>query len=157
MASNYINYYVNGMAQSDPCDRQRGEFLTMGVLDRKRPPPDLASQIEAAVAKALGQQAKAAPARQPAKLAGVLHALHATSAPARPKPQLTSIALQRDANGKISAISIAGTNGSRHTLAAQRDAIGRMRSIVIDDRSVWLVQRGYDNQISGLVPMESDK
>ncbi|WP_083844249.1 hypothetical protein [Pseudogulbenkiania sp. NH8B] len=109
-----------------------------------------------------------APARRVAKLANVTAALNAASAklpppaprppaPARQPPRLTSMAIQRDSNGKIAAVSVAGSNGSRHHLAAQRDAFGRMSAVVIDDHSVWRVERGYDNQISGLTPMEHDK
>lgn len=141
----------------------------MGVLNRKRPPPDLAAMVKAAVSEALGQQAK--PAHQPAqskppRLAGVLRALNtaplpaptpATPPPARQPPRLTSVSLQRDSNGKIAAVSVAASNGSRHHLVAQRDDLGRMRSIVIDDQTTWRVERGYNDQIAGLTPMENDK
>lgn len=112
------------------------------------------------------------PARQPAKLAMVIQAMNEAAAkmpppvpaprpsaptPARHPPQLASVAIQRGSDGKIAAVSVAGSNGSRHHLAAQRDAFGRMSAVVIDDHSVWRVERGYDNQISGLTPMEHDK
>lgn len=136
----------------------------MGVLNRKRT-PDTASQIEAAVAKAMGQQAKPAPApsSKPARLSNVIAALNAVPAPPPPAPmppvptrqppQLTSLAIQRDSNGKIAAVSVAGSNGSRHHLVAQRDQLGRMHSITVDDRTTFRILRGGYGEITGAVPV----
>lgn len=121
-----------------------------------------------------GAPAKPAAPRQPAKLANVTAALNAASAklpppapapmpaPARQPPRLTSVAIQRNADGRIAAVSVAGSNGSRHHLAARRDQLGRMNAVVVDDRSVWRLQRGGYGEITGLVPvadapMEYDK
>lgn len=121
------------------------------------------------IARRLALQGASAPAKpapapsKPAKLAALVRALSTAAdklppppppmPPVRHPPQLTSIAVQRDSNGKIAAVTVAATNGSRHHLVARRDDLGRMHSITVDDRTTWKVQRGYNDQIAGLVPV----
>ncbi|WP_150105090.1 hypothetical protein [Pseudogulbenkiania ferrooxidans] len=120
------------------------------------------------IARKLGLQGEGgprpapAPARQAPKLAALVRELNAvpaprpapTPAPARPKPRLTSIALKRNADGRIAAVSITASNGARHHLVAQRDQLGRINAFVTDDRTTWRVQRGFNGEPTGVVPIE---